>query len=130
MIKAVHKQQDSCQLTITNGDEQYSFDLEFALAFGVFAKDADLSATGGDKYLAFGVSPTNEKVSADTMEKLLLRSMDVMIQSFAASGLSYSDMEERVRRSFFMSAARHIEKSNPGMSTSESVDQLFKELAR
>lgn len=121
MIIPYKKQNDYCRISIQNGNEEYSFDLDYALAFGLFKKGHE---NGGDKYLAFGVASTESENSPEVMDELLLRMLDVVTQSYRSFGISFKDMEKRIREAWTMAAIRFI-KEEKNVSTEEAYE-LFK----
>jgi len=117
------KQNESCRLTIQNGDSEYAFDLNMVLAFGIFANDQ-----ADNRYLALGVAPTEQKGSTEDMDQLLIRIMTVMLQTYQACGISnISEMQDRVRSCFHIAAAQHIRETR-NVSPKESLQILRQEL--
>lgn len=122
MIHPRVKQDDFCKVSIQNGDEEYAFDLDYVLAFGLFKKGHEPNS--GDQYLAFGVASTESENSPTVMDDLLLRMLDVVTQAYSSFGISFKEMEKRVRDAWSMAAIRNIMEDKK-VSTEEAY-RIFK----
>lgn len=126
------KQGEFCRVTINNGDEEYGFDLDYLLAFGIFAEGkigGHPNVDGTDKYLAIGIQSSKAKAQTrESMNSLQLRMLDVLAQTYASWGLSYQEMTQQIQNDWLFVMARHLKQARNLASYEEASNELAKEM--